>query len=62
MIFIPALSLLAPPVLTVSNLMDNQFIALKATDDQEAAVKVFEQERRTGIARDGFYRSADSEL
>ena len=41
--------LLAPPVLTVSNLMDNQFIALKATDDQEAAVKVFEQERRTAL-------------
>lgn len=41
--------LLAPPTHTVSNLMDNQFIALKATDDQETAVAVFERERRTAL-------------
>jgi magnesium transporter len=41
--------LLAPPAHTVSNLMDNQFIALKATDDQETAVAVFERERRTAL-------------
>ena len=41
--------LLAPPTHTVSHLMDNQFIALKATDDQETAVAVFERERRTAL-------------
>ena len=41
--------LLASPTHTVSNLMDNQFIALKATDDQETAVAVFERERRTAL-------------
>ncbi|MEO5956272.1 MAG: CBS domain-containing protein [Nitrospiraceae bacterium] len=41
--------LLALPTHTVSTLMDNQFIALKATDDQETAVAVFERERRTAL-------------
>jgi magnesium transporter len=41
--------LLAPPTNTVSNLMDSQFIALKATDDQETAIAVFERERRTAL-------------
>ena len=41
--------LLAPPTQTVSNLMDNQFISLKATDDEETAVAVFERERRTAL-------------
>jgi magnesium transporter len=41
--------LLAPPTHTVSNLMDSQFIVLKATDDQETAVAVFERERRTAL-------------
>lgn len=41
--------LLAPPTHTVSNLMDSQFVALKATDDQETAIAVFERERRTAL-------------
>ncbi|MBU6482233.1 MAG: magnesium transporter [Nitrospirae bacterium] len=41
--------LLAPPVNTISNLMDNQFVALKATDDQETAVTVFKRELRTAL-------------
>lgn len=41
--------LLALPAHAVSNLMENQFIALKATDDQETAVAVFEQECRTAL-------------
>ena len=41
--------LLTPPTHRVSTLMDNQFVALKATDDQETAVAVFEQERRTAL-------------
>ena len=41
--------LLAPPVNTTSDLMDNQFVALKATDDQETAVAVFKRELRTAL-------------
>lgn len=41
--------LLAPPTHTVSNLMDNQFISLKATDGQETAVAGFERERRPAL-------------
>ena len=41
--------LLAPPVNTISDLMDNQFVVLKATDDQETAVAVFKRELRTAL-------------
>ena len=41
--------LLAPPGNTISELMDNQFVALKATDDQETAVTVFKSEERTAL-------------
>ena len=41
--------LLAPPGNTTSDLMDNQFVALKATDDQETAVAVFKRELRTAL-------------
>lgn len=41
--------LLAPPQLTIANLMDHQFVALKATDDQETAIRVFEREHRTAL-------------
>jgi magnesium transporter len=43
------LLLLAPPVNTISDLMDNQFVVLKATDDQETAVAVFKRELRTAL-------------
>ena len=39
--------LLAPPQYTMADLMDHQFVALKATDDQETAIAVFEEEHRT---------------
>jgi magnesium transporter len=39
--------LLAPLTRLVSDLMDRQFVALQATDDQEAAVAVFKREDRT---------------
>jgi magnesium transporter len=35
--------ILAPPAGHVSDLMDNRFIALKATDDREAAVDIFKR-------------------
>lgn len=35
--------LLATPETHISNLMDSRFVALKATDDQEVAVKVFRE-------------------
>ena len=41
--------LLAPPQLTMANLMDHQFVALKATDAQETAIAVFEREHRTAL-------------
>ena len=41
--------LLAPPGNTIADLMDNQFVALKATDDQETAVAVFKRELRTAL-------------
>src|SRR5688500_18265833 len=37
--------LLAPPQHTIADLMDRQFVALKATDDQETAIGVFERDR-----------------
>lgn len=41
--------LLSPPNKRVSNLMDNRFVALKATDDQETAVALFRREDRTAL-------------
>jgi magnesium transporter len=41
--------LLAPPDNTMADLMDHQFVALRATDDQEAAIGVFEREHRTAL-------------
>ncbi len=41
--------LLAPLDKRVSDLMDRQFVALKATDDQQAAVAVFRQYDRTAL-------------
>ncbi len=41
--------LLAPPQLTMANLMDHQFVALKAMDAQETAIAVFEREHRTAL-------------
>ncbi len=41
--------LLAPPDNTMADLMDHQFVALKATDDQETAIGVFEREHRTAL-------------
>ena len=41
--------LLAPPDNTMVDLMDHQFVALRATDDQEAAISVFEREHRTAL-------------
>ncbi len=41
--------LLAPLDSRVSDLMDRRFVALKATDDQEAAVAVFRQYDRTAL-------------
>jgi magnesium transporter len=37
--------LLAPPPSTIADLLDHQFVALKATDDQETAIGVFERDR-----------------
>lgn len=41
--------LLAPLTKTVTELMDHRFVALKATDDQEAAVAVFRREDRNAL-------------
>lgn len=41
--------LLAPPQHTMADLMDHQFVALKATDDQETAIGIFEREHRTAL-------------
>ncbi len=41
--------LLADPNAHVNDLMDNRFVALKATDDQETAVAVFRREDRTAL-------------
>ncbi len=41
--------LLAPPTKLVSELMDRHFVALKATDEQEAAVAVFRREDRGAL-------------
>jgi magnesium transporter len=41
--------LLTPPDKTVSSLMDRRFVALKATDDQETAVRVFRAEDRVAL-------------
>jgi len=41
--------LLAEPFLQIRDLMDERFIALKATDDQETAVQVFQDYDRTAL-------------
>ena len=41
--------LLASPSTRVSDLMDNRFVALKAADDQETAISVFQREDRTAL-------------
>ena len=41
--------LLAPPEAHISDLMDSRFIALKATDDREAAVQVFKDADRNAL-------------
>lgn len=41
--------LLAEPQSLISELMDERFVALKATDDQEAAVAVFRDEDRSAL-------------
>jgi len=41
--------LLTEPANTVKSLMDHRFVALKATDDQETAVRVFRGEDRTAL-------------
>jgi magnesium transporter len=41
--------LLAKPAMRVSDLMDRRFVALKATDDQEAAITVFRQNDRVAL-------------
>jgi magnesium transporter len=41
--------LLNAPTTTVKSLMDNRFVALKATDDQETAVRVFRAEDRSAL-------------
>jgi magnesium transporter len=41
--------LLTAPSNTVKNLMDRRWVALKATDDQETAVRVFRAEDRTAL-------------
>jgi magnesium transporter len=41
--------LLTAPTNTVRDLMDRRFVALKATDDQEAAVTVFRREDRSAL-------------
>jgi magnesium transporter len=41
--------LLATPTKQVSELMDNRFVPLKATDDQETAIAIFKQVDRTAL-------------
>jgi magnesium transporter len=41
--------LLADPKLRIADIMDGHFVALKATDDQEAAVRVFAEYDRVGF-------------
>ncbi|UFS70763.1 magnesium transporter [Geomonas sp. RF6] len=41
--------LLASPTRLVSDLMDNRFVALKATDDQETAIPIFKREDRVAL-------------
>ena len=41
--------LLASPSTRVSDLMDNRFVALKAADDQETAISVFQREDLTAL-------------
>jgi len=41
--------LLAEPESTIDDLMDDQFVALSATDDQEEAVRVMERYNRTAL-------------
>ena len=41
--------LLAEPETTIRSLMDNRFVALHATDDQEHAVRVFKDYNRTAL-------------
>jgi magnesium transporter len=41
--------LLASPTTHVSDLMDNRFVALKAADDQETAIAVFQREDLTAL-------------
>ncbi|HSF23000.1 MAG TPA: magnesium transporter [Blastocatellia bacterium] len=41
--------LLASPTTRVSDLMDNRFVALKAEDDQETAIAVFQREDLTAL-------------
>jgi magnesium transporter len=41
--------LLSPPSTLVHDLMDRRFVALKAADDQETAVRVFRAEDRTAL-------------
>src|SRR5207248_10567879 len=41
--------LLSAPTDTVHSLMDRRFVALKATDDQETAVRVFRAEDRVAL-------------
>src|SRR5258707_15357137 len=41
--------LCADPASTVKSLMDHRFVALKATDDQETAVRVFREVARTAL-------------
>jgi magnesium transporter len=41
--------LLAPPGTRIADLLDHRFVALKATDDQETAVRVFRNEDRYAL-------------
>lgn len=41
--------LLAAPTQRIADIMDNRYVALKATDDQETAVAVFRREDRTAL-------------
>ncbi len=50
--------LLAPPDARVTDLMDRRFVALKATDEEQAVVAVFRQHDRVGAAGDGHGRRA----
>ncbi|MEJ7713971.1 MAG: CBS domain-containing protein [Pyrinomonadaceae bacterium] len=51
--------LLAPMSARVADLMDNRYVALKATDDQETAVSVFRQEDSLRASRHGHARRLD---